>query len=205
MSIRPIASTKRACAFFGLVPFVLKPSTAEARGPTRIPNDSVGVGCTGQAEALVATPNTSGSCSISARRFQCLSRGDFCGVIFPISQKRLCQGSEHLCVTHFYVRQAYFAHIAQEQQVSDLLQHIERVGDTARPERIPDGVELAGSSPASVLSVLGRIDAAPFVHDGVDCQRFTAEPALSGCAQSGCGETATGQAVFRRPLPIWMA
>ena len=32
---------------------------------------------------------------------------------------------------------------AQEQQVSDLLHHLQRVGDAARPERIPDGVDLA--------------------------------------------------------------
>jgi hypothetical protein len=32
---------------------------------------------------------------------------------------------------------------AQEQQVGDLLHHLQRVGDAAGPERIPDGVNLA--------------------------------------------------------------
>ena len=64
---------------------------------------------------------------------------------------------------------------ALEQQVSDVLDHFDRVGDAAKSEGIPDGVDLAAELPVSMVdsvNLVGVKHVVQVVHVVRDVQRL---------------------------------
>jgi hypothetical protein len=85
---------------------------------------------------------------------------------------------------------------AQEEQVGDLLDHLERVGDAARPEGVPDLVDLTWrrrARPPGRRAMSKRFSAA-----GCDCRKSARARPVAAKAPSG--RRSTPRCRVRRPI-----